>query len=43
VQIVIYPAGTEIPSNKTPESVVPPATTAIQSIQAPSATTAQPQ
>ncbi|MGA7756167.1 MAG: MlaD family protein [Candidatus Sulfotelmatobacter sp.] len=43
VQIVIYPAGTEIPSNKTPESVVPPATTAIQSIQAPSSTTAQPQ
>jgi len=43
VQIVVYPAGTEIPPKKTPELSVAPATTAIQSIQSPSATTAQPQ
>jgi phospholipid/cholesterol/gamma-HCH transport system substrate-binding protein len=37
VKIVIYPAGTEIPPNKTPDSSGTPATTAIQSIQPPSA------
>jgi phospholipid/cholesterol/gamma-HCH transport system substrate-binding protein len=43
VKIVIYPAGTEIPPNKRPESNVPSPTTAIQSIQPPVAATAQPQ
>ncbi len=42
VQIFIYPAGTEIPPNKQPESSVSPETTSTQSIQPSTAATALP-
>jgi hypothetical protein len=43
VQILIYPAGTEIPPNKQTQSGISRETTTTQSVQASTAVTSQPQ